>query len=606
MADSTILDVVARHAAEHPDRIAITAPDRPSLSFGGLYEVIRRTGVQLNLLGVGRGDPVAVVMPNGPEVAVSFVALSSHATVAPLNPGYRDEEFDFYLKDLNARALVVLENDESPAVTVAQSRGIQVIALRVEDNAAAGEFELHGSTSHQCKVAEKIRPDDVALILHTSGTTARPKMVPLSHANLLTSAANISTTLALSPDDRCLNVMPLFHIHGLMAALLASLHAGASISCTPGFFASRLFDWMEDQKPTWYTAVPTMHQAILDRADEHANVIAASALRFIRSSSASLPRNVLMALEDVFDVPVIEAYGMTEASHQIASNPRPPRRRKPGSVGLAAGPAIQIMAPDGDTVLGANQTGEVVIQGPNITTGYAANPEANARAFVNGWLRSGDQGHLDSDGYLFLTGRLKEIINRGGEKISPREIDETLLDHPDVAQAVTFAVPDERLGEEVGAAVVLANNSRATEYDIRSFASTRLADFKVPTRVVILDEIPTGPTGKLQRIGLAATLGLVGSPKENAPVEYVAPDGEVEALVADIWARVLGATRVGTRHRFLDVGGDSMLATQLVANLRDTLGVNLSILDFFEAPTIAQQADIVERLLAKEVHDRVA
>jgi len=279
------------------------------------------------------------------------------------------------------------------------------------------------------------------------------------------------------------------------------------VVCAPGLSAFRFFNWFKDARPTWYTAVPTMHQAILGRADRNREILARSRLRFIRSSSASLPPQVMLELEKTFGVPVIESYGMTEAAHQMASNPLPPRPRKPGSVGIAAGPEVAILDEIGG-LLERGMIGEVAIRGPNVTPGYEANPEANTKAFSNGWFRTGDQGLLDDEGYLRLTGRLKELINRGGEKISPLEVDEVLMDHPAVAQVVTFGMPHEKLGEDVAAAVVLRDGQTATERELRDFAATRLADFKVPRKILILSEIPKGATGKLQRIGLASKLGL--------------------------------------------------------------------------------------------------
>jgi oxalate---CoA ligase len=349
--------------------------------------------------------------------------------------------------------------------------------------------------------------EDVALVLHTSGTTSRPKIVPLRHINVTASAYHVGRSLALAPDDACLNIMPLFHIHGLIAAVLSSLAAGGSVCCTPGFNAFRFFSWFDEARPTWYTAVPTMHQALLPLAARNAEIIARGRLRLIRSSSASLPPQVMAALEEAFGVPVLESYGMTEAAHQMASNPLPPRPHYPGSVGVAAGPEIAIMDDDGD-LLAPGKLGEVVIRGRNVTAGYESNPEANARAFTHGWFRTGDQGFLDEDGYLRLTGRLKEIINRGGEKISPLEVDTVLMDHPAVQQVVTFGIPHDKLGEEVGAAVVLREGHALDEHGLREFAGERLAPFKVPRRVVFLSEIPKGATGKLQRIGLAGKLGL--------------------------------------------------------------------------------------------------
>jgi acyl-CoA synthetase (AMP-forming)/AMP-acid ligase II len=377
-----------------------------------------------------------------------------------------------------------------------------------EKGAGSFTLERRGTQTLTLTQGGWAQPDDVALILHTSGTTSRPKIVPLSHRNVAVSAGNIAETLAFTAKDRGLNIMPLFHIHGLIAGTLAPLSRGGYLCCSPGFNALRFFSWMEECKPNWYTAVPTMHQAILTRAAQNKATIEKYPLRFIRSSSSSLPTQVIREIEGVFKVPMIEAYGMTEASHQMCSNPLPPKARKPGAVGIAAGPEVAIMDEKG-RLLKPGDIGEIVIRGENVTQGYENNPKANADAFTNGWFRTGDQGVMDKDGYVTLTGRLKEIINRGGEKISPVEVDEVLMDHPAVMQVVTFAVPHEKLGEEVGAAVVLREGMAATDQEIRAFAATKLADFKVPRKIVILAEIPKGATGKLQRIGMAQKLGLV-------------------------------------------------------------------------------------------------
>jgi acyl-CoA synthetase (AMP-forming)/AMP-acid ligase II/aryl carrier-like protein len=581
---------------------AVLAPGRVPLTYGRLAEQVASAIRQLNDLGIGRNDRLAVVLPNGPEMALTFLSIASAATSAPLNPAYSASEFDFYLSDLDARALVIMVGDDSPAVAVARTRDIPVIEIVPSTDGPAGLFTLCGRGGPLAASAGPAQPDDVALVLHTSGTTARPKMVPLTHRNLCASAESIRQSLQLTARDRCLNVMPLFHIHGLVAALLASLSAGASVVCTPGFYAPQFFPWLEALQPTWYTAVPTMHQAILARATANQEVIAQAHLRFVRSSSASLAPQLMAELERTFNTPVIEAYGMTEASHQMASNPLPPGVRKPGSVGVAAGPEVAIMAEDGDRLLPAREVGEIVIRGPNVMRGYASNPEANARAFTRGWFRTGDQGHMDDEGYLYITGRLKEIINRGGEKISPREIDEVLMHHPAVAQAVTFALPDADLGEDVAAAVILSEAS-VTEKELRRFASLRLAPFKVPRRIVTVDEIPNGPTGKIQRIGLAERLGLTvesGIPAP-APGTFVPPSTDVEKLLAEMWCEVLGLPSVSVQARFLDLGGDSILAMRLVARLRQIFEVNLTLLDFFDAPTVAEQALIIEGLLLDEV-----
>jgi acyl-CoA synthetase (AMP-forming)/AMP-acid ligase II len=484
---------------------AIGAPDRKTMTRAELLRLVEKTGGALRTLGIQQNHAVAMVMPNGPEMAAAFVAVASWATAAPLNAGYRADEFDFYLGDLDAKALIIQGGADSPARAVAAQRKIAVIELIADESGPAGSFTL--SVPFADAGAPRPDPDDVALVLHTSGTTSRPKIVPLSQRNLCASATNIRSTLAFTGADRGLNIMPLFHIHGLMAAVLSTLAAGAQVWCSPGFNPLKFFGWLDDVRPSWYTAVPTMHQTILTRADRNPDPIARSRLRLIRSSSASLPSTVMAQLEETFRAPVIESYGMTEASHQMASNPLPPRARKPGSVGVAAGPEVAVMDEQG-TLLPAGSTGEIVIRGPNVTLGYVANPDANAKAFTNGWFRTGDQGVLDEDGYLRLTGRLKELINRGGEKISPLEVDEVLMDHPAVQQVVTFAVPHDALGEDVAAAVVLREGQTVTERALKDFAAARLADFKLPRKIVFLNEIPKGATGKLQRIGLAAKLGL--------------------------------------------------------------------------------------------------
>ena len=537
--------------------------------------------------GIRPDDRVALVVENGPEAATAFLAFSAAATCAPLNPLYRREEMDFYLDDLKARAVVVSRRLPSPVREAARARGIPVLELDIDLHSPAGVFALDAAAASRREPPEP-GADDAALLLHTSGTTSRPKLVPLTQRNLVSSARHVSDTLALGRDDRCLNLMPLFHIHGLVAALLASLHAGGSIICSPGFHPIRSFDWLRELEPTWITAVPTMYQALLARRGDHGDVLRTHRLRFIRSSSASLPVAVFEQLEQTFGVPVVEAYGMTEAAHQMASNPLPPGERRAGSVGRAAGPEIAILSPDGEPVP-AGSVGEVAVRGDNVFGGYEANPEATRAAFVDGWFRTGDEGSLAEDGYLTLSGRIKEQINRGGEKISPLEVDERLLGHPDVGEAVTFGMPDPRLGEEVAAAVVLRPGGLAGERALQDFVAQTLAPFKVPRRILIVDEIPKGPTGKVQRIGLADRLGLAaiaGPPADHAP-----PRTDFERSLADIWADVLQVRPIGLHDDFFSLGGDSILGAEAVARIRELTGDDdLPLVSIVRAPTVEGMA----------------
>jgi len=492
-------------ASGRDEAVAIAAHGAPPLTYAAFRRLVEETITTLNRLGVGRNDRVAIVLPNGPEMATAFVAIASAATSAPLNPSYRADEFEFYMDDLKAKALVVEAGSASAAIEAAKRLGIAILTL-APSGVAAGAFSLSGEPQGTAERPGPAEAEDIALILHTSGTTSRPKIVPLTQANVAKSANNIAATVEFTAADRGLNVMPLFHIHGLIAGVLAPLSRGGSVFCTPGFDALKFFAAMDESKPSWYTAVPTMHQAILTRAPRNKDIIARNPLRFLRSSSSSMPPQVIGELEATFQAPLIEAYGMTEAAHQMASNPLR-GVRKPGSVGLAAGPEIAIMDEAGK-LLGAGETGEIVIRGENVTPGYENNPKANAEAFTHGWFRTGDQGVMDAEGYVTLTGRLKEIINRGGEKISPREVDEALMDHPAVLQVVTFAVPHDKLGEDVAAAVVLREGQTATEGELKTFLSSKIAPFKTPRTILFLAEIPKGATGKLQRIGLAQKLGL--------------------------------------------------------------------------------------------------
>lgn len=484
--------------------IALLAPGRKPLTYGDLEDQREKTQRSLKELGAAASHRLAVVLPNGPELATAFLSISNVAGFAPLNPAYSLPEYQFYLEDLQASALITIPGFCPNVETAAQSLGIPLVALTFDSSDRAGVFRLDGTKFLRTE-PEAQGKGAFALLLHSSGTTARPKLVGLTHANLGASARSIAETLRLSPEDRGLNIMPLFHIHGLIGSLLSSLSAGSSVYCSPGFDALRFSKWMVESEATWYTAVPSMHQALLGRSEDIVPKVRGGALRFIRSSSAHLHTRIWQDMESRFSCPVLNAYGMTEGAHQIASNPLPPLERRYGSVGFAAGPEVAILDASGKPQSPGHK-GEVCVRGKSVTSGYLVPADANLTAFSNGWFRTGDEGVLSSDGYLSLTGRLKELINCGGEKISPAEVDAVLMQHPAVVQAVTFAASSESRGERVCAAVVL--NGDVSEMDLKRFARERLAAFKTPSRVLIVSEIPKGPTGKMQRVGMATRLGL--------------------------------------------------------------------------------------------------
>jgi acyl-CoA synthetase (AMP-forming)/AMP-acid ligase II len=491
----TLLDVL--HFAD--SHTAVVVPELGiDLTYESLREQVLAMANGLASAGIRRGDAVAIALPNGLPAIVSFLAASIAGTAAPLNPAYPYEEFHFFLGDTNARILLCPAVGAEFVRTAAKDRNIPTFSVEMSEQ---GQVRMAGAPSGA--TASAPAADDIALVLHTSGSTGRPKRVPLRHFNLAVSSANIANTYALTEEDISLCIMPLFHIHGLIGSTMATLLSGGTVVVPTKFNALSFWRTVRENRVTWYSGVPTMHQLLLARA--HQKPPEADSLRFIRSCSAPLSAELIHKIEALFGVPFVEAYGMTEAAHQMTSNPLPPRHRKAGSVGVGAGLRISIMDKDGNH-LGTNQRGEIAIQGANVFRGYENNPDANTHAFVDGWFRTGDQGFLDSDCYLHLTGRIKDIIIRGGENIAPHEIDEILLRHPAVAAAVTFGCPHPTLGEEVCAAVVLHERNGAAESALIKHCRELLAEYKCPTKIYLVESIPTTATGKIRRRAVAAVL----------------------------------------------------------------------------------------------------
>ena len=491
---NTLLDLLEYGASSHA---AIVVPDGPTVTYDSLRQQVRTLSEWLRAMGLGRDDRVAIVLPNGIEMLIGFLAVAATGTAAPLNAAYKRDEFEFYLADAGAKALITSKEVGEEADRAAPE-SITRIDATLDTNGQVDFATTQDSTGPGPGAPPD--PDDVALVLHTSGTTSRPKRVPLTHRNLGVSARNIVDTYSLSDEDVSLCVMPLFHVHGLVASALSTFLSGGTVVVPTRFNAMGFWPMAQSHRATWYSAVPTMHQALLKRDRPRGTSEGGDqrydGLRFIRSCSAPLASTTMLDMEDRFGVPVLEAYGMTEAAHQMASNPLPPGERRPGSVGPGTGVGIGIMD-DRGTLLPSGERGEVVIQGSNVIEGYEDNPEANAASFSDGWFRTGDEGILDESGYLTIVGRIKEIINRSGEKISPVEIDEVLLTHPAVSEAVAFAVPHKVHGEEPAAAVVLSGE--VTDRELIDHCRKHLADFKAPRVIHVVDAIPRTPTGKVQR-----------------------------------------------------------------------------------------------------------
>jgi acyl-CoA synthetase (AMP-forming)/AMP-acid ligase II len=491
----TLLDVL--HFAN--SRAAIEIPELGVLvTYDSLRQQVLQMADALTSIGIRRGDRVALALPNSLHAIVAFLAASTAGTAAPLNPAYPYEEFVFFLNDTDAKVLLCPPVGAEFARSAAADRKIPVYSVTMNEK---GQVHLVDAPSGA--TAEPPTPDDIALVLHTSGSTGRPKRVPLRHFQLAVSAANIANTYALSEADVSLCIMPLFHIHGLIGSTMASLLTGGTVVVPAKFNALSFWRTVREHRVTWYSGVPTMHQVLLSRTKEKPKE--AQTLRFIRSCSAPLAADLIHKIEGLFGVPFVEAYGMTEAAHQMTSNPLPPRHRKAGSVGVGTGIRISVMDKEGNH-LGTNQRGEIAIQGASVFRGYENNEEANARALSHGWFRTGDEGFLDHDCYLHLTGRIKDIIIRGGENIAPHEVDEILLRHPAVAAAVTFGCFHPTLGEEVAAAVVLNEPAGATEAEILRHCRELLAEYKCPKKIYLVPSIPTTATGKIRRRVVAAAL----------------------------------------------------------------------------------------------------
>lgn len=501
MDSLTLTELLKNVAGEFPHRRAVSISGKFDLTYSQLSELVERAASRLVAAGIKPGDVVALTFPNTIEFVVMFLAvIRARATAAPLNSAYTAEEFEFYLSDSESKLLLTSQEGNSSAQAAASKLNIPQATVSLS-GADSHKLSLSLPDSQLISLAHLGNdPSDVALFLHTSGTTSRPKGVPLTQLNLASSVRNIKAVYKLSESDSTVIVLPLFHVHGLVAGLLSSLGAGAAVALPAAgrFSASTFWKDMVKYNATWYTAVPTIHQIILDRHFNNPEAVYPK-LRFIRSCSASLAPAILARLEETFGAPVLEAYAMTEATHLMSSNPLPEDGpHKSGSVGKPVGQEMAILDENG-VAQEANACGEVCVRGPNVTRGYKNNPEANRVSFQFGWFHTGDLGCLDSDGYLHLVGRIKELINRGGEKISPIEVDAILLSHPDINQAVAFGVPDDKYGEEINCAIIPREGSNIDESEVLRYCKKNLASFKIPKKVFVTDSLPKTASGKIQR-----------------------------------------------------------------------------------------------------------
>ena len=573
-------------AAANPTAPAILAPGRQPLTFGALVEQIDVLRGYLTDRGIERGDRIALLAPRGPETAVAALGIMCCGTCVALNPQVMAEECKAIFTETKVRALFAPGTADSPALEVARMRRLASIEWSIALELPAGHLRLDGNVGIR-RADPTPAPDDIALIVFTSGSTAKPKIVPATHANLIARADKVRRLFALDASDRCLNLMPLCYMHGLSSGLTGPLAAGGSAICPSDFEKETFLACLAQLRPTWYTAAASYHEAILDWLRSRPTAASGHRLRFARSASAPLAADVQEALEKLLGIPIVEGYGTSETG-LVTSDP-PHGVRKRGTVGVSPDNDIGIID-ERDALLPAGVTGEVVVRGPSVSAGYEGDPEATRTAFRNGWYHTGDLGVLDASGYLTLVGRIKELINRGGEKVSPAEVEAVLLAHPSVAQAVSFPVPHLTLREDVWAAVRLHPDRTVSETDLRRFALERLTPFKVPRRIVFTDALPTGPTGKLLRRGLADRFHIahVPDPSGNDDAPSCTP---MERTLLVIFREILGTDTLGLDDDFFINGGDSLSAVTLSVRIEEELKVSVPLLSLMETPTPRQLAN---------------
>ncbi|HEX9808902.1 MAG TPA: non-ribosomal peptide synthetase [Alphaproteobacteria bacterium] len=590
-ASGTVCDAIRRWAELRPDAPAFVAEDREPLTYGGLARVMERFGAALDAAGLGRGDRIAIVHPGGPDMASALAAVVSCAVAVPQNPGFTAGEFAIHLRDRRISALLLPAGLETPARAAAAHLGLPVLEVESAP-AVAGDIRLAAIGDGERRgTFEPVTGDDLAVVLATAGTSARSKVVPKRHRHVRFMARMIVDSCALSPEDRVLLLQPLIYssgFHLLMSALLS----GGSVIFMPEFDVDTFFRYLARLGPTWVTGSHTFHRAIHAHAARYPEAIAKSRLRLLRTSSGFLQSRIADDLERIFGVPVLENYGSTEAS-RLTANPLPPGRAKRGTGGVRLSQEVAIRGLDG-RFLPPGEIGEIVARVDRAFEGYEDDPKANAEAFVDGWFRTGDEGFFDEDGYLTLTGRIREMINRGGEKVSPAEVDAAVMAHPDVREAATFPVPHPTLGEDVAVAVVAVEGTVLTDEKLHRHLIGRLAGYKVPRRYLFVESIPKSDAGKVQRYRLAEALGVGGAAAPRRVEGAGREPTSLERRLAGMWARTLGVERVGLDENFFVLGGDSLQAVELFLEIERELGHRLPRAALFEAGTVAEMARLVQ------------
>ena len=582
-AKYTLYKCIEDGATRWPDAPYLLEPGLEPLTYLRLFEQVKFVGRVIGALDIETNQPVAIVMPNCGAMVTSIIGLASYVTCCPLNPAFTYDEFLYYLTTLEVKAVMLLAGTASPVVAAADTLKIKLLPLR-PDSRVAGRFSFD-NIEPAVSEAPPQQVEDCAMLSLTSGTTGSPKIVPILQSTLFSKFSRFSKNYRLTPADRTLAVAPLFYALGFNNSVLATLDAGASVVVVPfPLSMPELATAIEKINPTWLAISPPTVMAFLAYLEE--KPVLSHCLRFIDTGGAGIAISAFEQTRKVLNIPLVLRYGLNEGSltPSDALNINP---QKTGSVGVVREGEVAILD-EQNNFLEPEKTGEVVTRGPSVFKGYRNNPAANAVAFYKGWFRTGDLGYIDNDGYLYITGRIKEMINRGGIKIMPVEVDTALQRHPAVAEAATFAVPHPVLGEVVAAAVVTIPGQTVTEAELRSFLVEQIAYFKIPSRFIFTDTIPKNPTGKVERMKLAGFFELDGS-TQPLEVEKVKPlEGSIEADIFYIWTEVLRHSDFGLDHNFFDLGGTSIEGAEVITLVQQRFARLINITTLVEYPTLRQ------------------
>ena len=578
LGSGTIAGTILAHSTRS-DRAAFVEPGGESTSYAETRRRVLALAEAMSAAGIRPGDIVGFVSPRSPLGLIGFLAISSVAVCCPLSARQRPEELAAALESMGVSTLVDACSDRS-AIETARAMRLRVLECR------ATEHGIDMKTVHSdCEIT----PEDIgvkpglALVMRTSGTTSKPKLVGLSHANVIAAASAIRSAYGLGEKDLCFNLMPLYHVHGLISGGMSSLLAGSAQLCTGPIAPASFAQAYEDLRPTWFTGSPPVHLALRDYYETAGRQPHNDRLRFFRSSSAPFPAPAIAALEELFGAPLYENYGMTETTATVCSNLPPPARRKVGGVGSSIGAEIRIADEHGADVAQGVE-GEILLKGPSVITEYLGCDDINARNFHGPWLRTGDVGYFDEDGDLFVVGRTKDLIKRGGQSIYPAEIDNALSAHDDIADAIAFAIHHPTLGEDLVAAVVPKAGAELKEPDLRAWLSNAVSTYKVPSAILVVDAIPRNEAGKVQRRELESALAAHFLPAGEPAVS------EVEAVVLDIWRKVLKRDDAGVTDNVLVLGADPLRCGHAAEIVREQFGWTITAQQIFQNPTVREQA----------------